>query len=148
VLDWAGPVDWFNLMGQFGFTQQEFANAGLINHSSPFQIGGQFIEWFLIKSTKGQEDLGKVRSRLIASSPLYFLDRLPVVQAHYGIEDGIVPMSNGKAIQRELNKRPKEEAQAVFFHADAGHHLDPMIAFEKSRDFLKQMLKQPAGHTN
>ncbi len=148
VLDWAGPVDWFNLMDQLGFTQQEFANAGLINHSSPSQTGGQFIEWFLIKSIKGQEDLAKIRKRLIASSPLYFLDQLPIVQAHYGIEDGVVPMNNGKAIQQELNKRIKERFQGVFFHSDAGHDLDPMIAFEKSRDFLLQMLKQPAGHAN
>jgi tetratricopeptide (TPR) repeat protein len=148
VLDWAGPVDWFNLMDQLGFTQQEFAYAGLINHSSPFQIGGQFIEWFLIKSIKGQEDLAMVRRRLIASSPLYFLDRLPIVQAHYGIEDGIVPMINGLAIQQELNKRIKEGAQGVFFHSDAGHDLDPMIAFEKSRDFLLQMLKRSTGLVN
>jgi tetratricopeptide (TPR) repeat protein len=141
VLEWAGPVDWFNLMGEFGYTQEEFVDAGLVLRSTPFQVGGQFIEWFLLKNIKGIGGLAETRKRIIASSPLYFISRLPEVQAHYGIEDGIVPMRNGMAIQQELNKRGKRQNQKVFFHPNVGHDLDPMIAFGESRKFLIQMLQ-------
>jgi tetratricopeptide (TPR) repeat protein len=140
VLDWAGPVDWFNLMNELGYTQQEFVSAGLALRSTPFQVGGQLIEWFLLKNIKGEDGLPGARKRMIASSPLYFLSKLPIVQAHYGTEDGIVPVANGLAIRRELNKRTKDKYQGVFFHPNVGHDLDPMIAFEKSRNFLLQVL--------
>jgi tetratricopeptide (TPR) repeat protein len=141
VLDWAGPVDWFNLMNELGYTQEEFVDAGLINRSTPFQVGGQFIEWYLLKNIQGKDGLAEARNRIIASSPLYFLSRLPLVQAHYGVEDGIVPMRNGMAIQSELNKRAKKKNQGVFFHQNVGHDLDQMIAFGESRKFLMQMLQ-------
>lgn len=139
VLDWAGPVDWFVLMGQLGFTQQQAVEAGLYNRSNPFDIGGQFIERILLKNIQGKDGLAAARKRMIASSALCFLTRLPNIQAHYGVEDGIVPMRNGQAIQVMINKR-HDAGSKVFFHPGAGHDLDEITAYNKSRIFLKQLL--------
>jgi hypothetical protein len=79
---------------------------------------------------------------MLASSPLYFASRLPRTQIHYGIEDEMVPVVNGRALaraMRQLNRRsPNFEA---FFHSNAGHDLNQRLAYSRSRAF---MLSLPA----
>jgi tetratricopeptide (TPR) repeat protein len=140
VLDWAGPADWFSLMGQEGFTQQQLVEQGIIHRSTPFEVGGQFIERILLKSISGTDGLAAARKRMIAASPLYFLDHLPETQGHYGIEDGMVPLRNGKALLAEFAKHKKSNSK-IYFHSGAGHDLNEMIAFSRSREFLLKMLR-------
>lgn len=133
VLDWAGPADWFSLMATGGWTQEEIIRDALLKKASPKEDGGQFIERFLLKAVAGRWGLANVRQRMLRNSPLYFAARLPRTQMHYGIEDEMVPVANGRA----LAAATKAE---VFFHENSGHDLDQKIAFRESRRFVMEML--------
>lgn len=134
VLDWAGPADWFALMDAGGWTQEEIVREALLKKAQPRDEGGQFIERFLLKAVEGKWGLADVRRKMIQNSPLYFAERLPKLQAHYGIEDEIVPVING----RVLAGKSKGE---FFYHQNSGHDLDQKIAFRESRRFLMEMMR-------
>jgi fermentation-respiration switch protein FrsA (DUF1100 family) len=137
VLDWAAPVDWFEEMGTGGWTQKELVADGLRMKAQPGESGGQFIERYLKKSMDGLRGLHDVRLQMIASSPLYFVQRIPRLQAHYGIEDDIVPIRNGEALRATLHERGKQPPfSKLFFHDNAGHVLHRTIAFRESRAFV------------
>lgn len=140
VLNWAGPVDWFELMGTGGWTQRELTADGLRMKATPREPGGQFIERYLKKAVDGLRGLNEVRLQMIASSPLYFVQRLPRLQAHYGIEDDMVPIRNGEVLRVTLNEHGKQLLSKLFFHNNAGHDLDRTIAFRESRAFVLDLL--------
>lgn len=135
VLDWAGPADWFALMGAGGWTQEEIVREALLKKAQPRDEGGQFIERFLLKAVEGKWNLADVRRKMIQNSPLYFADRLPRLQTHYGIEDEIVPVINGKALERRVNGE-------FFYHENSGHDLNQKIAFRESRKFVMEMMER------
>jgi predicted esterase len=141
VLDWSGPVDWFELMGTAGWTQQELVADGLLNKATPKEEGGQFIERFLRKSITGSRGLRAARLHMLASSPLYFATRLPRLQIHYGIEDEMVPLVNGQALARAMRRlKRKAPAFEASFHPNAGHDLDQRLAYRQSREFILSLL--------
>ena len=141
VLDWVGPLDWFELMATGGWTQRELAADGLRMKATPAEPGGQFIERYLKKNVADVRGLNEVRQQMIASSPLYFVRRLPRLEAHYGVEDDIVPIRNGEALGAALNHNGEPQASSVFFfHKNAGHDLNRAIAFRKSRAFVLDLL--------
>jgi hypothetical protein len=162
VVEWAGPTDWFELMGTEGWTQQELFAEGLRTRAAPSETGGQLVEHFLLKAVRGEEDLGTVRHRMLASSPLYFAKRLPRVQLHYGMEDTSVPVRNGlqlaarlklpnsaqaamsrgderrsRSISRRVSRAGGSEA---FFYPRQGHDTDRLMAPDLSRKFLIEAL--------
>lgn len=130
VVSWAGPTDHFFEMVQSGWTPRERAAEGLRTKAGVFGIGGQFIETFLAK----QRSVREQRLHVLASSPLWFADRLPATQAHYGEDDNIVSVRNGRALKA---RNAKVE---LILHDEAGHDLDKGKAFELSRRFLRQRL--------
>jgi len=140
VLDWAGPVDWFELMAAEGWTQEEIIADGLLNKSAPNQEGGQFIERFMLKAVEGKWDLRQVRLKMLSASPIYFVKRLLRLQAHYGIEDEMVPLINGRILAQKM-KKPGRFAPnfTIFFHENAGHDLNRRIAFSESKKFLMSL---------
>ncbi|HUQ31630.1 MAG TPA: prolyl oligopeptidase family serine peptidase [Pyrinomonadaceae bacterium] len=144
VVEWAGPTDWFELMGTGGWTEQELYAEGLRTRAGPSETGGQNIERFLLKAIRGEETLFAVRRRMLASSPLYFARRLPRVQLHYGEEDSSVPARNGRALAARLRLRtqtaPRFEAH---FYPGAGHDTDRIVAPILTRQFLTESLLKP-----
>jgi tetratricopeptide (TPR) repeat protein len=142
VLDWAGPADWFALMATEGWTQKEIAADALLNKAAPKDDGGQFIERFLAKAIEGKRSLEQVRFKMLASSPLYFAEGLaPRVQIHYGIEDEMVPIVNGSALERIMRKSMRNSSTfESFFHANAGHDLNSGIASKNSKRFVLSLL--------
>jgi tetratricopeptide (TPR) repeat protein len=132
---WAAPTDHFRLMGQDGWTVQESVAEGLRQRATPDRIGGQFIETFLRAAVSGERDLSQTRRHMLASSPLYFADRLPRMQLHYGIDDAIVPVVNG----RELAMRRKANLES-YFYPGFGHDTDRVAAYRSSRRFLIDVL--------
>ena len=130
VVAWSAPVDHFFEMVQSGWTPRERAAEGLRAKSDVFGIGGQFIETFLSKP----RPVAETRLHLLASSPLWFADRLPPTQAHYGVDDNMVSVRNGRAL---LARKPAIE---VIFHDMAGHDLDQGKAWRETRRFLLQRL--------
>lgn len=137
VVSWAAPTDWFRLMGLEGWTQRELVADGLRSRAAPGETGGQFIDYFLDAALAGRRDLRETRLHMIASSPLYFADRVPMTQVHWGLEDTIVPAANGRAFvaRYEASERPGA-CQDVRFHPDAGHDQDRQLAPIWTRDFL------------
>ena len=138
VVDWVGPVDMLGAVFQ-GWHQKQLVEAGIMTRSGPANLGGQFIETFLLKSINGKEGLRQMRRRLIASSPLYFTDLIPKTQVHYGLEDNIVPPLNGERLERSAKSGQNRRIEA-YYHENEGHDLDMLIAYGKSREFLVQVL--------
>ncbi len=57
---------------------------------------------FLSSYKNNQTGLEATRNRMIASSPLYFADHLPLTQLHMGLQDKIVPISQGYDLQQKI----------------------------------------------
>ncbi len=140
----AGPTDWFSRMpgGAAGWTVTEVVADGLRMRAAPNEDGGQFIERFLLGAIAGRADLAETRLRLLRSSALYFADRLPHAQVHYGLEDPNVPAVNGHALvtARGLDGQTGEVFRA-FFYPNAGHDTDRPAAFEHIADFFVRELR-------
>jgi len=142
VIDWTGPVDWFSNMGKFGLTLQEQIQWALWEKWVPGNGWGseaQFIEQRLKKTIElGEPSLSEVRHNLIASSPLYFLESLPVAQLQYGIEDGAVPISNALALKQALELCDTSASSFdLYMHEYTGHDLPYPKAYDLARKFLK-----------
>lgn len=130
VVSWAGPTDHLQAMVQSGWTPRERVAEGVRRKSDVFGIGGQFIETFL---AKGRSVLD-TRLHLIASSPSYFAERLRRAQAHYGEDDNIVSIRNGRSL---VARNPKIE---LVVHSQAGHDLDKAIAYRETKRFVLRHL--------
>lgn len=144
VAAWAAPADWFRLMGLRGWTQQELVADGLRHRAAPNQSGGQFVNYFLKAAIDGRAGLRETRLRMIASSPLYAAELLPETQLHYGVDDGIVPERNGRALAAAV--RQPDRCLRAFFHDGAGHDQDLFVAPRECRRAWMRMLRDgPTG---
>ncbi|HUR79392.1 MAG TPA: prolyl oligopeptidase family serine peptidase, partial [Thermoanaerobaculia bacterium] len=130
VVAWAAPSDHFFEMVQSGWTPLERVAEGVRVKADVFGMGGQFIETFLSK----QRSVAETRLHLIASSPLWFAERLPPAQAHYGLDDNIVSAGNGRALAA------RNSSIEMIWHAEAGHDLDKAKAASESKRFVLQRL--------
>lgn len=139
VVNWSGPTDWFYLMGTEGWTEQELWSEALRTRATPLQTGGQNVERFLKRAIDGDATLAQVRHRMIASSPLYFAQRLPLSQHHYGLEDTSVPVRNGRQLEARLKDRAVPKS-VFYFYPDQGHDTDRLLAPEYSRQFIEQFV--------
>jgi hypothetical protein len=140
VAAWAAPTDHFRLMTRGGWTKEEEVRVALHRGALPREDGGQFIDQFLRPAIDGGAPLEAMRRKLLASSPLYFAERLPATQVHYGLEDSIVPAANGRALVKRL---PATRPAACFdghWYAEAGHDQDLFEAPRTTRAFLLAQL--------
>ncbi len=145
VAAWAGPSDWFGMMGTGGWTLEEQVSDALHDQWRPGEGSGsaaQFVEWHLRGPIeRGRPSLAEVRLRVTASSPLYFVDTLPPTDLHYGVEDGGVPVVNGFALRDRLSELGRSAPDyQVTFHEGAGHAMPFPWAFDQSREFLLRHL--------
>jgi dipeptidyl aminopeptidase/acylaminoacyl peptidase len=141
VLAWSAPAGWIEDMPQRGFTQREVAGEGLRRRSAPRMIGGQSVRTFLRPAIEGRETLRQVRDRLIASSPIYFVKRLPRTEAFWGADDPIVESANGRRLRDAAAAAGVDSRVKVFFHAEGGHDLDPALARPATREFLLSLAR-------
>lgn len=142
VEDWSGPVDWFRLVGAYGWNPREIEGDALRYRVKPEEDGGQFLATFLTKAIKGERGLEAVRIHMLASSPFYFAERLPATQAHHGVEDEMVPAQNGRELRlvfESQHLRPINHQ--IFFYPDSGHDLYEPLAQSRSREFLMRLAK-------
>ena len=139
VIDWVGPIDWFEEMGTEGWSQRELAKDGLRLQSPPSGVAGQFIERFLAKAVRGERGLKETRLHMIASSPFYFVGDLPRTQAHYGVKDGMVPVRNARELQRAMEAAGRKES--IFLYEQSGHDLDNNLSVKRTREFLMEMVE-------
>jgi dienelactone hydrolase len=120
VIDVVGPTD------LLGLTQR--------NQQDPtYQL--QFLQ----ELKEGRQTLAQARQRLLASSPLYFAQRLPLTQLHLGSQDRIVPPAQGerlreqmqalgRATQLEYHLYEGRDHQSVATHPDFAGRVEAFLA--------------------
>jgi hypothetical protein len=136
---WSGPAGWIENMPQSGWSQFELVHDGLFKQSPPHTTAGQAIRTFLKPAIEGKMSLTQCRDRLIASSPIYFVSRLPASQLHYGANDSIVPVEEGRSIEAALTRLgPKRHDISIICEEDGGHDLNPRVSVPTTRQFLLQ----------
>ncbi len=67
-----------------------------MKHDPTYQC--QFLDGLI----SGQTNMADTRKKMIASSPLYFAQYLPLTQMHMGINDAIVPIAQGYSLQNRM----------------------------------------------
>ncbi len=141
AIAWAAPTDWFEGMGLAGWTECELVADGLHHRAAANQPGGQFVNYFLRGALDGRDDLAETRLHMIASSPLFFADRAPFAQVHYGVDDGIVPECNGRSLEARVRAaNSRGDCIRAFFHPGSGHDQDPFVAPRETRRALAALL--------
>jgi dipeptidyl aminopeptidase/acylaminoacyl peptidase len=75
---------------------------------------------FLSDLKNGSVTLAEARTKMIASSPLYFITRLPRVQLHLGDHDRIVPVSEGEKLKDAMTDMAMQNSLQLFIY-DRGH---------------------------
>lgn len=147
VVAWAGPAEWFGNMGTFGWNLQEQVEWALWERWPPGKGWGsasQFVDWFLRDAIKhGQPGLTATRHRILASSPLYFVETVPAADLHYGIDDRSVPVSNAEALREAVATRTLGVTSVqVTTHSVTGHDMPYPATYDISRAFLRRHLRR------
>ena len=146
VVALSAPTDWMQLMARadddWPARIHEMANS----YTGPTDDrAAQFFEWFL--QDRNHLTNQEIRHRLIASSPLYFAERLPPTLVHQGTHDKAVPCVNAAALSdRFLALELDREKYKVIFHEGSGHLLRESNAAEQSVAFLKMILQYGAAN--
>jgi dienelactone hydrolase len=144
VVDWAGPAEWFGHMGTFGWTLREQVEWAMWENWPPgrgWGSGSQFIDWFLADAIVGDgPDLATIRERILASSPLYFLDSLPAAEMHYGADDRFVPSGNANILEKRLSADGTDTPFAVYLYPGSGHDMPYPDAYVRAHAFLARYL--------
>jgi pimeloyl-ACP methyl ester carboxylesterase len=89
----------------------------------------------------GELTIADVRPELIRRSPVYFAERLPQLQVHHGLADGVVPVGEAMrliAVMQGLGRgEPEFES---YLYVGGGH--DPLLpgAIGRTRDFLSRLV--------
>lgn len=127
VLDVVGPVDQFAAQDpHIGWTWAELLAADMADGEPPVlrNDSGQKFDHFFDRG----ETLAEVRRRMLASSPLYFVDDLPEMHAWYGADDTSVPIANPRALEARLRGigRLGEDATVTVL-LGRGHDTDPYL---------------------
>lgn len=111
----------------------------LLGQTASHQNDPTYQLQFLQELKAGRETLTQARRRLIASSPLYFAERLPLVQLHLGANDHIVPpvqgellrdrlQTLGRANQVEYYRYEGRDHQGVTTHPDFAGRVEAFLA--------------------
>jgi hypothetical protein len=139
IASWSGPAGWIENMPQFGWSQRELVREGLFKQSPPYTTAGQAIRTFLKPAIEGKMSLAECRDRLIASSPIYFVSQLPSSQLHYGANDFIVPVEEGRSIEAAVARLGSRRPDlSIFYEEDGGHDLNPKVSVPATKQFLLQ----------
>lgn len=95
---------------------------------------------FLTALQNDQVTLAQARKRIIASSPLYFAQRLPLVQLHMGVKDPNVPIDQGYALESEMLRLGLSHKFQLFIYDKA--HTDIAIDNPEMVNRIEQFLSQ------
>jgi dipeptidyl aminopeptidase/acylaminoacyl peptidase len=83
---------------------------------------------FLEELKDGRLTLAQARHRLLASSPLFFAERLPLVQLHLGSRDWIVPPAQGERLRDALQAQGRGQQVEYYCYEGRDHdgvHVHP-----------------------
>jgi hypothetical protein len=148
VLPVAGPVDHFHAQDPAeGWTSAEILRDAMSDGrpATLDEAGGQDFDHFFHRVFGDGETLAAVRHRMIASSPLYFADRLPEIHAFYGAGDRSVPIANPRLLRAAMVRTGRLDAgSTITIFPDLSHDTDSLISWRDSVDALNRW----AGHAD
>lgn len=76
---------------------------------------------FLLDLVKGTSTIAETRHKMIASSPIYFAENLPLSQLHLGKDDYIVPVSQGKMLEEKMIDLDLFDRFRLFVYENRNH---------------------------
>ena len=125
VIDFFAPTDFFAPF------VMEILEDALLGESGRDLPGTGFLEQELVPMMQsGELSPAGMRHELLQRSPLYFVDRLPLVQIHHGTADDVVPLSQS----RRLNATMAAAGNASeFFEYQGGGHFPFELAGSQTR---------------
>ncbi len=95
---------------------------------------------FLDDLKAGNETIAEARHKLIASSPLYFADDLPLSQVHMGVKDKNVPISQGNALKDRIAQLGMTSGFVLYTYDKT--HTDIATNNTEMADRIEQFLSQ------
>lgn len=149
VLDVVGPVDHFVAMDPpWGFRWPEILADDMRDGTAPTleeeRESSQVFDHFLDRVLTDREGLDGIRHRMLASSPLYFLEALPELHAHYGPEDNAVPPANPRMLRERLEELGMlGPGRTVTLYEGRGHDTDP---YQVQQATVASLVKWVAVH--
>jgi len=96
---------------------------------------------FLSDLVQNHHSLESARSKMIASSPMYFAELLPKTQFHLGGDDRVVPVSQGEELKAVMTKIGMADSLALFIYEGRTHQniaIDNKLLSDRITEFLKQ----------
>lgn len=76
---------------------------------------------FLDALINGSISLSEARKKMIASSPVYFCERLRKTQIHFGDQDNIAPVTQGQILFNTMKDLGKEDSIEFFIYKGKSH---------------------------
>ena len=137
VVEFFGPTDFF---GDF---VQEVTIEAL--EGRPRDLPGlDFMnEHFLIPLREGQLQAVDLRPEIVRRSAVLFVDRMPLVQAHHGDADTVVPVSQARSLIRAMESAGKAAPEFEGFIYAGGEHnpISLPFGFDRAVEFLRPLLR-------
>ncbi|HYC83847.1 MAG TPA: hypothetical protein VEB86_01440 [Chryseosolibacter sp.] len=94
------------------------------HHPEPYQhqrVGGSYPAVFFTPAA----NVGDIRKRLIASSPVYFADRLPEFEIHQGTDDHLTTVFHARALEARLKEIGRDiRSYKIYYYEGKGHGYD------------------------
>ncbi|CAA9272870.1 MAG: hypothetical protein AVDCRST_MAG56-3174 [uncultured Cytophagales bacterium] len=81
-----------------------------------------------------------IRRRMIASSPYFFLERMPPFEIHQGTQDPLTTVMHARLVHNRINAaQERASTQKVYFYEGKGHgFFDAKIVCDRLETFLSQ----------
>jgi dipeptidyl aminopeptidase/acylaminoacyl peptidase len=135
VVEFFGPTDFF---GPF---VQDVVEEALLGSLRDLPALDFLNDEYIQPLKNGELTIADVRPELIRRSPVYFAERLPQLQVHHGMADGVVPVGEAMrliAVMQGLGRgEPEFES---YLYVGGGH--DPLLpgAIDRTRNFLSRLV--------
>lgn len=145
----SGPTDHFEAMNPvYGWSWAEILADdmadGKPSSMEEQEEGSQVFDHFFDRVLTDGEDLEDVRMRMLASSPLFFIETLPRTDAYYGAEDRSVPLANALRLRERADALGSSGSDiTVHVFEGRGHDTDPYLVNQSIKERLTNWEKSP-----
>lgn len=146
----SGPTDHFEAMDPvYGWRWAEILaddmSDGKPSSMKEQEEGSQVFDHFFDRVLTDGEHLNDVRMRMLASSPLFFIETLPQTDAYYGAEDTAVPLANALRLRERADALGRSGSDlAVHIFENRGHDADPYLVNQSIKEQLAGWARAPA----
>jgi dipeptidyl aminopeptidase/acylaminoacyl peptidase len=93
----------------------------LVGLTATYQRDATYRFQFLDALVAGTATLEQTRTKMIASSPLYFCSQLPKTQIHFGDKDEITPAAQGQLLFSAMKSLSLQDSIELFLYSGRTH---------------------------